>query len=526
MLLAARYRLDEPLGRGGMGEVWRARDEVLDRPVAVKLLLAASLDSSAAARFRQEAQATARLNHANVVAVHDFGEAEGRLYLVMELIDGRSLAEVGSVTPREVSRIGFQAASGLAAAHRQGVIHRDVKPGNLLLAADGTVKVVDFGIARLADQAATALTGTGLIVGTGSYLAPERALGRDAGPASDMYALGCVLYELLAGHPPFRADTLPALLYQHVQLAPVPPSRLRPDVPPALEDLLLSLLEKEPGARPGADQVAHSLATGSRTAGHAVPPSQAPPPQAPHGPAPTRTMPPLPHQELSSPIRPVPPVHPGVPAPTSVLSPLTAERTGGVGRAAWASMRPGRRKPVMAAAGVAVAAVVVLAVAALRPGTDVTGTAARPEISASPSAPPAPPSVTGSPEPTATASAVAESQEPLSDDPRVLLAQLAQALRLATVQGRLDPRVAADVQHKIAEARSSLAGRWDDRGKKKGHDARKAADRIRDVLHKLADAEEKGLLTRTPALTRLLVHISGLAGNDGPPRGRGDDEED
>lgn len=520
-----------------MGEVWRARDEVLDRLVAVKLLLAASLDSSAAARFRQEAQATARLNHANVVAVHDFGEAEGRLYLVMELIDGRSLAEVGSVSPREVSRIGFQAASGLAAAHRQGVIHRDVKPGNLLLAADGTVKVVDFGIARLADQAATALTGTGLIVGTGSYLAPERALGRDAGPASDMYALGCVLYELLAGHPPFRADTLPALLYQHVQLAPVPPSRLRPDVPPALEELLLSLLEKEPGARPGADQVAHSLATGSRTAGHAVPPPQAPhpqapppqapPPQAPYGPAPTRAMPPLPHQELSSPIRPVPPVHPGVPAPTSVLSPLTAERTGGVGRAAWASMLPGRRKPVMAAAGVAVAAVVVLAIAALRPGTDVTGTAARPETSASPSAPPAPSSVTGSPEPTATASAVAESQEePLSDDPRVLLAQLAQELRLAAVQGRLDPRVAADVQHKIAEARSSLAGRWDDRGRKKGHDARKAAKRVRDVLHKLADAEEKGLLTRTPALTRLLVHISGLAGNDGPPSGRGDDEED
>ncbi|MBA4861554.1 serine/threonine protein kinase [Streptomyces sp. PSKA54] len=260
MLVADRYRLHSPIGRGGMGEVWRATDEVLGRPVAVKLLLSQESDPSATARFRLEAQTSARLSHPHVVGVFDFGAWDGRFYLVMELVEGGSLAQETSggarLAPERVAAIAEQAAAGLAAAHREGVVHRDIKPGNLLLAADGTVKLGDFGIARFLDDPAAALTSTGQIVGTGLYLAPERALGQQAGPASDVYSLGCVLYQLLSGQPPFVADTATALLYQHVDAPPVPPGRLGVAVPPAFENYLLGLLAKRPEERPSAQQVA------------------------------------------------------------------------------------------------------------------------------------------------------------------------------------------------------------------------------------------------------------------------------
>ena len=208
-----------------MGEVWQATDEMLGRPVAVKLLIAQDADPSAAARFRMEAQTSASLSHPHVVGVYDFGSWEHRFYLVMELVEGGSLAHETAggarLTPQRVADIAAGAAAGLAAAHRQGVVHRDIKPGNLLLTPDGTVKLGDFGIARFLDDPAAGLTTTGQIVGTGLYLAPERALGKNAGPASDVYSLGCVLYQLLTGNPPFRADTATGLLYQHVDAAPV-----------------------------------------------------------------------------------------------------------------------------------------------------------------------------------------------------------------------------------------------------------------------------------------------------------------
>lgn len=209
MLLAGRYRLDVEIGRGGMGEVWRAYDETLARAVAVKLLLPQDTDATAASRFRLEAQTAGRLNHPNLVGVLDFGEYDNRLYLVMELVEGDSLARVlsvsGALPAERVAQLAAQAAAGLAAAHQQGIVHRDVKPANLLLDAGGTLKIGDFGIARFLDDPGAALTATGQIVGTGLYLAPERALGRPAGPASDMYSLGCVLYQLLSGRPPFQS---------------------------------------------------------------------------------------------------------------------------------------------------------------------------------------------------------------------------------------------------------------------------------------------------------------------------------
>ncbi|WP_328880927.1 serine/threonine-protein kinase [Streptomyces sp. NBC_00299] len=268
MLIAGRYRLSESIGRGGMGEVWRAYDETLGRPVAVKLLLPQDTDPTATSRFRLEAQTAARIAHPNVVGVRDFGEHENRLFLVMELVQGDSLARVaaqfGALPAERVARIAAEAAAGLAAAHRQGIVHRDIKPGNLLLDADGTLKIGDFGIARFLDDPGAALTATGQIVGTSLYLAPERALGKPAGPASDVYALGCVLYQLLTGRPPFHADTAVAILHQHLDAVPVPPRELGvPGLPPAFESYLLGLLAKDPEHRPPAQQAADWFADGA-----------------------------------------------------------------------------------------------------------------------------------------------------------------------------------------------------------------------------------------------------------------------
>lgn len=279
MLLADRYRLDELVGRGGMGEVWRAEDKVLRRSVAVKLLLPHRADETAAERFRREAQAAARLSHPNVVAVYDFGTHEDSLFLVMELVDGRTLtqelAERGPLPPAEAVAGIAQAAAGLAAAHGQGLVHRDIKPGNLLLMADGTVKVADFGIARFISETETELTGAGQLVGTTYYLAPERAKGDPAGPESDIYSLGCVLYQLVTGRPPFDADSPVAVLYHHLDVAPVPPAELRPELAGPFQDALLQMLAKDPAARPTAAQVAAwsfgDLPSWSRPAALAVP---------------------------------------------------------------------------------------------------------------------------------------------------------------------------------------------------------------------------------------------------------------
>ncbi|MFF3611607.1 serine/threonine-protein kinase [Streptomyces sp. NPDC002580] len=260
MLIAGRYRLHTTLGRGAMGEVWRAHDEMIGRSVAVKLLLSQDADPTAAARFRLEAQTAGLLNHPHVVGVLDFGAYENRLFLVMELVEGDSLAHVlataGTLPADRVARIAAQSAAGLAAAHQQNIVHRDIKPGNLLLDAQGSVKIGDFGIARFMDDPAGGLTATGQIVGTSLYLAPERALGKTAGPPSDMYSLGCVLYQLVTGRPPFQAASPVAVLHHHLDSAPTPPRELGADLPPAFENHLLSLLAKQPEDRPTALEAA------------------------------------------------------------------------------------------------------------------------------------------------------------------------------------------------------------------------------------------------------------------------------
>ncbi|MFF3883800.1 serine/threonine-protein kinase [Streptomyces sp. NPDC001914] len=267
MLIAGRYRLQTALGRGAMGEVWRAYDEMIGRSVAVKLLLSQDADPTAAARFRLEAQTAGLLNHRHVVGVLDFGAYENRLFLVMELVEGDSLAGVltdaGRLPADRVARIAAEASAGLAAAHQQGIVHRDIKPGNLLLDAEGSVKIGDFGIARFMDDPAGGLTATGQIVGTSLYLAPERALGKTAGPPSDMYSLGCVLYQLLTGRTPFQANTPVAVLHHHLDTAPTPPRELGVDLPPAFENHLLGLLAKKPEDRPTALEASAWYASGS-----------------------------------------------------------------------------------------------------------------------------------------------------------------------------------------------------------------------------------------------------------------------
>jgi eukaryotic-like serine/threonine-protein kinase len=277
VLLADRYQLEELLGRGAMGEVWRAADQLLGRPVAVKLMRVE--EATGSARFRLEAQTAGRLNHLHVVSVYDFGSHADQSYLVMELVDGWTLAQErslrGALAPQEAAAIAAQVAAGLAAAHRQGVIHRDIKPANVMLSTESTVKITDFGIARFADEAASTLTATGKILGTADYLAPERALGRPALPASDVYSLGCVLYELLTSRPPFRGATSLAVVQQHVDAAPPPPAQLRPDIPPPLSEYVLRLLAKDPAHRPTAEQAADWLGTQERTPSPAAPDSTA-----------------------------------------------------------------------------------------------------------------------------------------------------------------------------------------------------------------------------------------------------------
>lgn len=265
MLIAERYLLSERVGRGGMGEVWRAVDQVLGRTVAVKMMRTARPSTSAADRFRLEATAAGRISDPHVVAVYDFGADQDHLFLVMELVEGHSLADeltrYGSLRPGRVSDLIGQAARGLASAHRHGVVHRDIKPGNLLLQpADGidqsTLKIADFGIARITDDPEMALTATGEIAGTSPFLAPERALGQAGGPPADIYSLGCVGYHLVTGAPPFHGGGPAAVAFQHVHGKPVPPREVRPEVSGPLEDLLLRMLAKNPDDRPTACEVA------------------------------------------------------------------------------------------------------------------------------------------------------------------------------------------------------------------------------------------------------------------------------
>jgi eukaryotic-like serine/threonine-protein kinase len=353
--ISDRYELGDRLGSGGMSTVYRATDRVLERTVAVKILAEhLSDDEKFVARFRREALAVAKLIHPNIVQVYDTGVDADRHYIVMEYVEGKSVAQLlqtkGRLGAESTAEIGVQACAGLEYAHRQGIIHRDVKPGNLMViggpagrrrrdssaheppTGEMTIKLTDFGIARATAQ--SRLTQVGSVVGTAAYLAPEQARGEEATPAADVYALGVVLYQLLTGRLPWEGSTLAELAIRRENEQPLPPTSYDPDVPETLSRAVLTSLEGEAAARySSARDLAGALDAGLR--------GQEPPPPSDELPtnmlaaggatAATRRMPaPEPRTPVSpEPITPAP-RRPARPAPRPVITPARpAKRSAG-----------------------------------------------------------------------------------------------------------------------------------------------------------------------------------------------------
>ncbi|HWI04501.1 MAG TPA: protein kinase, partial [Acidimicrobiales bacterium] len=365
-VLGERYRLVRHLARGGMAEVYVAEDKLLNRTVAVKVLFPElAHDEAFVERFRREARAAASLNHHNIVSVYDFGEDEGSWFIVMEYVEGPNLREIirsdGQMDPAQAAELGAEVAAALAAAHAQGIIHRDVKPANVLIADDtGTVKVADFGIARAAG-ARQGLTMPGTVLGTATYLSPEQAQGAEVDFRTDVYSLGMVLYEMLAGKPPFTGDSPVAVAYQQLNQTAPPPSTHNPDVPPALDAIVMKAMSKNPDERQGtAEEIRDELLTIDRAVGDPeatafiAPP---PPPEATAVIAPGSTS-----------VLPPPAVDPD-PVPV-----VTRRPAGAVTDDVY------RRRRAAVIAGLALAALAVIALLVLLGGGDDRGTVAVPDV--------------------------------------------------------------------------------------------------------------------------------------------------
>ncbi|MGI5282193.1 protein kinase domain-containing protein [Nonomuraea polychroma] len=482
-MIAGRYVLIELIGQGGMAEVWRGYDQRLDVAVAVKIINPLTGGIAAGERFARESKAAARIMDPNVVTVLDVGQDEQRRFLVMELLTGRSLATEmaarGPLPVAEACHLLSQAAAGLDAAHRAGVVHRDVKPANLHLTADGRLKVVDFGLAHMATEASR-LTTVGTIIGTPAYLAPEQIDGSGGEAATDLYALGCVAYELLCGKPPFTGS--PAeLVYQHVHHAPAPPSSHRPDIPIQLERLILAMLAKNPADRPAdaerVRQVFVAVAQAARARGrHAHQPTQ---------------------------VTPVPPPGAARAGETRVLD-APPSGTLNAGSPPEPGSSDGRRLLLQVAAAVAAIAVITLGAVAVFSGSGD-------QVAAPPSATPTDAGrVSDQPQPPATARSTAKpsvrptpsptrtSTRPVARDPRTWLVALDQAVSAQQAQGGIDGDLAGKAHEKIREAAKKLV-----EGK-----TGEAREKIQELGRDLAEARREGKLTDGP-LTQFL-NRSGL----------------
>ncbi|MET7961782.1 protein kinase [Micromonospora zamorensis] len=385
VLLGDRYRLGERVATGGMGAVWRGTDVLLEREVAVKVLLPSLVaDPEFTARFRAEARMLAALRHPGVVPVHDVGQAAladgSRVdYLVMEYVEGEPLSArvraAGRLDAATTMSVLSQAAEALHTAHLAGIVHRDVKPGNLLVKADGTVVLVDFGIAR--SRAMAGLTAANMVLGTASYMSPEQATGQPVSAATDIYALGAVAYFCLAGQPPFHGDNPLAVALRHAQEEPAP---LPPETPPAVTAVVARALGKRPADRFGSAAELAAAAADARDSTVASIPLSARPPWAIGVPlAPNATPPAVPAIPPAVPVpaSPVLTTPPAGPVPAALRPPanLAVEPTTEPGPTREDVLRTGptaRRRPLLVGAGAVVllALVVAVAVTALRPGTE------------------------------------------------------------------------------------------------------------------------------------------------------------
>ncbi|HZD67695.1 MAG TPA: protein kinase [Actinomycetes bacterium] len=445
-VLGGRYELSALLGAGGMASVYLATDGVLQRTVAVKVL-GPPYDQHPVLmeRFRREARAAAALNHPGIVAVYDSGSQAGVHYIVMEYVQGETLADIlrrqGVLEPRRVAEVGLLVCQALAAAHARGLVHRDVKPANVLVGQDGQVKVADFGIARAA--ADHTLTGSGLL-GTAAYLSPEQAQGGTVDARSDVYALGCVLYELLTGAPPFAGDSAMAVAARQVTEAPEPPSRRNPRVGPALEAVVMTALAKDPAQR---YQTASAMGDDLARVEASDPAGAMPPPAG----GATQVL-----DRRAA---------PSGAAPTVVLATRAARGSApGLGRA--------RRLLFLAVVGV----VVVLVVGLWWLRQSGTPTAGRQGGGAAPSASTSTTerATTSSSAPTTTATTLAPA------DPAAALANLRQVLMAGQRQGTIDP-AAEDLLKKAEDVvRAAQEGHADEVGNKLDELGRKVDELVRE----------------------------------------------
>lgn len=473
--LSDRYRLRRRLASGGMGEVWLADDLVLGREVAVKLLAVGSAaDGSAVERFDREARTMAALQHPNIVTVFDSGTRSGGAFIVMELLAGPTLAQLlaerGPLPEPEVVRLGGEIAAGLGAAHLAGVIHRDIKPSNLMFSSSGTLKILDFGIARLSQNTAAGLTATDAVIGSAPYLSPEQAAGSAVDERSDLYALGCVLMALLTGRPPFTADHPMAVLHQQIHSDPPALRELQPAASPALEALVTRLLSKRPDDRPAtAGEVETQLAAisaagldaGTGATATVVLPLDAPPAAAAE-PAATRVYPPVSTPATVAPARP----------PAAQQPPVAPRPNRGRARALW----------LAAAALVVVAVLAALALTTL-PGRGTDETAGTP--TPGPSSTPPPPTPTAAAPTTPPPSPATTQPTTATAAPADPLAAVRAAVDAVVADGQLDPRNAED-----------LGRRLDDLAGKLGEGGKDVDKQIKNLTKHLSGLVKKGELTQ------------------------------
>ena len=448
-----RYVLHERIGLGGMSEVWRADDEVLGRPVAVKALAAPlATDPHLRATIQREARAAARLTHPHVTHVYDYGEATlpgGAVvpYLVMELVDGRNLADrlaEGPLPWAEAVRVGGQVAAALAAAHRIGVVHHDIKPGNVMLTETGA-KVLDFGIAALAGPHHPLAGQTGeVLMGTPAYFAPERLTAGPPDPASDVYALGALLYRTLTGRAPLPVQTWEDALEVHRRRTPVPPLRI-PGLPADIADLVLACLATDPARRPRAAQLATRLS--------AVPPADPP----------TAVVPALPT---------------GRAAVAGAQAPTLVDRRPAAPQPAAATPRRRSRSPLVAITAAGLALLVALGAMAVL--DDERGTPSATGPSATPSAP-SPSATSESPAPPPTSAPPSTTDAPVAISLRELATEFAALLAQAQAQGQIDRRTAEDLRDELADL---FRGKPKDRTK-----------RVEDLRKRIGEAVERDRLS-------------------------------